>query len=40
MELFNGITDKSFKENGEMELKMVLEFGDHQKETSIKEIGL
>ena len=39
MELFNGTTDKYFRENGEMELKTVLVSGDHPKEIFIKEIG-
>ena len=39
MDLLNGIMEKSFKENGKMEQKMVLEYGDLPKEISIKEIG-
>ena len=39
MELLNGIMDKFLKDNGEMELKMDLEFGDPQKEIFMREIG-
>ena len=39
MELLNGIMDKFLKDSGKMELKMVLEFGDLQKEIFMREIG-
>ena len=39
MELFSGIMEKYLKDNGEMEPKMDLEFGNLQKETFTKEIG-
>jgi hypothetical protein len=35
----NGTMAKFLKENGKMELKMALEFGNHQKETFMKENG-
>ena len=39
MELLNGIMDKFLKDSGRMELKMVLEFGDPQREIYMREIG-
>ena len=39
MELLNGTTAKSLKENGGMVRKMDLASGSPQKETSMKEIG-
>jgi hypothetical protein len=36
---FSGITAKLFKENGKMEQKMDMEFGNHQKVISIKDNG-
>ena len=39
MEHLNGIMVKYFKENGEMELKMAMVFGNRQEETTTKEDG-
>lgn len=40
MVYLNGTMEKFFKEDGRMEWKTGLEFGDLQKGTIIKEIGL
>lgn len=40
MEFLNGMMDKFLKDNGEWELKMVMEFGLESTEATIKENGI